>query len=121
MVACLVGSFPQRLGLNRFEDAVSRHRDICISDNLQRAVPFKGAQADSGGQPVWGGSRECCIVWFWVTCSVDILLVWVRLDVGILLDFLPVFTILPVDCCGEEGSGFMEMLPLGGPHATAAC
>lgn len=51
----------------------------------------------------------------WTSCWA-----WVRLDVGILLDFLPVFTILPVDCRVEEGSGYMEMLPLGGPHATAA-
>lgn len=47
MVARLVGSFPNRLGLNRLED-VCRDRDIPISDlGHLLALPFKGVKAQA--------------------------------------------------------------------------
>lgn len=47
IVACLVGSFPNRLGLNRPED-VCRDRGIPVSDlGPQWAVPFKGVKAQA--------------------------------------------------------------------------
>lgn len=47
MVVCLVGSFPNRFGLNRLEGSC-RDRDIPISDlGPQWAVPRNGAKAQA--------------------------------------------------------------------------
>lgn len=51
----------------------------------------------------------------WTSCWV-----WVRLDVGILSAFLPMFTILPIDWCCEESSHYMMMFPFGGLRVTAS-
>lgn len=72
--------------------------------NSQWAVPFMGTKGQAAGQilegslygvgPVSAALSVSGSLGLWTSCWV-----WVRLGVGILSLFLPVFTILPTDCC----------------------